>query len=95
MYASTGGSFNFHDNTVNNVQANAASIGMFNFGGAGAFTNNTVTDCNDAIASNWSTGTTYTGNLVSSSASGIHSDNNGGSGGKIFNWKCGDFRSYT
>ncbi len=81
MYASTGGSFNFHDNTVNNVQANAASIGMFNFGGAGAFTNNTVTDCNDAIASNWSTGTTYTGNVVSSSASGIHSDNNGGSGG--------------
>ena len=81
IYASSGGSFNFHENTVANVQANPASIGMFNFGGSGAFTNNTVSDCNDGIASNWSTGTTYTGNTVSSSGSGIHTDNNGGSGG--------------
>ena len=34
MYASSGGTFNFHDNTVNNVQANAGSIAMFNFGGS-------------------------------------------------------------
>jgi nitrous oxidase accessory protein NosD len=81
IYASTGGSYNFHDNTINNVQANAASIGMFNFGGAGAMTNNIVSNCNDAIASNWSTGTIFSGNTVSNSGSGIHSDNNGGSGG--------------
>jgi Calx-beta domain/Right handed beta helix region/Domain of unknown function (DUF4214) len=81
MYASSGGSFNFHDNTVDNVQASFASIGMFNFLGAGAFTNNNVSRCNDAIASNHSRGTTYTGNTVTTSASGIHSDNAGDSGG--------------
>ena len=83
MYASSGGSFNFHDNTVQNVQASAASIGMFNFLGAGAFTNNNVSACNDAIASNHSRGTTYTGNTVTTSASAIHSDNAGDSGGTI------------
>ncbi len=41
MYASSGGSFNFHDNIVQNVQASTASIGMFNFGGAGVFTTTT------------------------------------------------------
>lgn len=81
VYASTGGSFNFHDNTVQNVQASVASIGMFNFGGAGAFTNNNVSACNDAISSNHSRGTTYTGNTVTTSASGIHTDNAGDGGG--------------
>jgi hypothetical protein len=81
MYASSGGTFNFHDDTVQNVQANPASIGMFNFAGAGAYTNNNVSACNDAISSNHSRGTTYTGNTVTTSASGIHSDNAGDSGG--------------
>lgn len=81
VYASSGGSFNFHDNTVQNVQASAASIGMFNFGGAGAFINNNVSLCNDAISSNHSRGTTYTGNTVTTSASGIHTDNAGDGGG--------------
>ncbi|HSS20331.1 MAG TPA: C25 family cysteine peptidase [Pyrinomonadaceae bacterium] len=81
VYASSGGSFNFHDNTVQNVQAEAASIGMFNFGGAGTFTNNNVSLCNDAISSNHSRGTTYTGNTVTTSASGIHTDNAGDGGG--------------
>lgn len=80
MYASSGGSFNFHDNTVDNVQANAASIAMFNFGGSGTFTNNTVSNANDAIASNNSTGTVFSGNIVTSSGSGIHTDNNGSAG---------------
>lgn len=78
IYASSGGSFNFHDNTVANVKAEYASIGMFNFGGSGEFTNNNVSDCNDAIASNWSRGTVYAGNSVSNSGSGIHTDNNTG-----------------
>ncbi len=33
MYASSGGTFNFHDNTVTNVQAEYASIAMFAYGG--------------------------------------------------------------
>ncbi|MBK9129415.1 MAG: HYR domain-containing protein [Phycisphaerales bacterium] len=82
IYARSGGSgFNFHDNTVTNVDGGWASIAIFNFGGSGQITDNTVTLANDAIASNWSRGTTYTGNIVSQCGSGIHTDNNGGSGG--------------
>jgi hypothetical protein len=81
VYASSGGSFNFHDNTVANVQANAASIGMFSFSGAGAYTNNTVSACNDAISANHSRGISFTGNTVTTSASGIHTDNAGDGGG--------------
>ncbi len=81
IYASSEGSFTFSNNNVTNVQADAASIGMFNFGGAGAFTNNTVSNTNDAISSNWSKGSTYSGNIVTNSGSGIHTDNNGGLGG--------------
>jgi CSLREA domain-containing protein len=81
VYASSAGTFNFHDNSVQNVRGNTASIGMFNFGGSGQFTNNNVSLCNDAISSNNSSGTSYTGNTVSSSASGIHTDNANSSGG--------------
>ncbi len=81
MYASSGGTFNFHHNTVQNVQASPGSIGMFNFLGSGAFDSNNVSACNDAISSNNSRGTTYTNNTVTNSASGIHTDNNGSSGG--------------
>jgi hypothetical protein len=81
VYNSTSGAFNFHDNTVQNVQGDGGSIGLFNFGGAGAFTNNTVSACNDAIASNHSRGTQFTGNNVTTSASGIHTDNAGDGGG--------------
>ncbi len=80
LYASSGGSFNFYNNAVNNVKADLASIGIFNFGGSGTITNNTVSNCNDAISANWSTGTTFTFNTVSSSGSGIHTDNAGNSG---------------
>lgn len=81
IYNSTGGTFTFSNNTVDNVQADPASIAMFNSFGSGAFTNNTVSNANDAISSNWSTGTTYSGNTITASGSGIHTDNNGGSGG--------------
>jgi hypothetical protein len=81
IYASSGGSFNFHHNVVTNVQAEYASIGMFNVGGSGVFANNTVSYCNDAISSNWSTGTQYLDNTITNSGSGVHSDNNGGFGG--------------
>lgn len=81
IYASSGGSFLFEGNEVHNVQADLQSIGMFNFFGSGIFRNNLVYDCNDAIASNWSSGTLYEGNEVYNSSSGIHTDNNGGAGG--------------
>ena len=35
IYASSGGTFNISDNTVDNVQGDAASIGIFNFDGGG------------------------------------------------------------
>lgn len=78
IYASSGGTFNFHDNTVENVQGDAYAIGMFNYGGSGAFTNNSVSRTSDGIASNWSSGTTFTGNVVTMSGTGIHTDNAGG-----------------
>ncbi len=77
VYASSGGTFNFHHNVVDNVQGESASIGMFNFGGAGIFDHNTVSNCNDAIASNWSKGCNYTYNVVTGSGSGVHTDNAG------------------
>lgn len=81
VYASSGGTFNFHHNSIDNVQAEFASIGMFNFGGSGIFDNNTASNCNDAIASNWSKGCTFTYNVVTASGSGIHTDNAGNAAG--------------
>ncbi len=81
IYASSGGTFTFSHDSVNNVQADAASIAMFNFGGSGIFSNNTVSNANDGIASNHSTGSVYYGNTVTTSGSGIHTDNNGDGGG--------------
>ncbi|HYM15593.1 MAG TPA: right-handed parallel beta-helix repeat-containing protein [Dehalococcoidia bacterium] len=81
IYAASGGTFNFHDDTVQNVQGSPSSISMFNFGGSGTFANNTVSGANDAISSNWSTGTQYLNNVITGSGSGVHTDNNGGSGG--------------
>ena len=83
IYASSGGTFNFHHNNVDNVQGEYASIGMFNFNGSGVFDHNTVSNCNDAIASNWSTGCTFTNNIVTASGSGIHTDNAGNAAGSV------------
>ncbi|MBS1770192.1 MAG: right-handed parallel beta-helix repeat-containing protein, partial [Acidobacteria bacterium] len=77
----SGGTFNFHDNTVSNVQSDPASIGIFGFGGHGSIQNNTVSGCNDAIASNQGIGGNLeiSGNTVTNSGSGVHVDNwNGG-----------------
>ena len=78
IYASSGGTFNFHDNTVTNVQGDENSVAMFNFGGSGVMRRNKVSRANDAISSNWSTGTQFLDNEVRQSASGIHADNNSG-----------------
>ena len=81
IYASAGGTFDFQDNTVINVAGESQSIGIMNFGGAGLIKSNNISYANDAICSNYSTGTTYWSNTITHSGSGIHSDNNGGYGG--------------
>ena len=81
VYASSGGSFAFTKDTVDNVQGEAASIAMFQFEGSGVMEKNKVSNSNDALSANWSKGTSFIGNKVTKSASGIHTDNNGGSGG--------------
>ncbi|HEX3804873.1 MAG TPA: hypothetical protein VHV75_18755 [Solirubrobacteraceae bacterium] len=81
IYASSGGHFDFDHDTVRNVQGEEASIAIFAFEGEGEIANNKVSEANDAISENWSKGTRFIDNKVSKSASGIHTDNNGGSGG--------------
>ena len=80
IYASSGGTFNLHDNVVDNVQADPASIGIFNYGGSGIIARNQVSNANDAISANWSTGTQFLDNVVTHSGSGVHTDNAGWSG---------------
>jgi hypothetical protein len=63
------------------VQAEEASIAMFAFEGTGSMDNNTVTEANDALSANWSKGIEFAANKVTKSGSGVHTDNNGGSGG--------------
>ena len=81
MYASSGGTFNFHDNTVTNVQGDASSIAMFNRGGSGRMVHNKVSKANDAISSNHSSGTQFLDNDIRASGSGVHTDNAGDGGG--------------
>jgi nitrous oxidase accessory protein NosD len=77
IYASSGGSFTFTGNTVENVQADPASIAIFNFAGSGVMADNFVSDASDAISSNWSRGVQFLRNTVVRSASGVHTDNAG------------------
>ena len=82
IYASSGGSFNIANNTVDNVNGQVAgSIGIFDFGGGGTISGNHVSNTDDGISANHSNGTTFTGNVVTSSASGVHTDNAGDAGG--------------
>ncbi len=81
IYASSGGHFDFTHDTVSNVQGEEASIAMFAFEGEGEMDHNKVTAANDAISENWSKGTRFIDNTITKSSSGVHTDNNGGSGG--------------
>jgi nitrous oxidase accessory protein NosD len=81
IYASSGGTFEFRKNRVSNVQGEAGSIAIFNFGGSGVIADNRVSDASDAIASNWSGGVRFLDNEVTRSGTGVHTDNAGGSGG--------------
>ncbi len=81
IYASSGGTFNFTNNTVDNVQADPGSVAMFTFLGSGVMTGNHVSNANDALSANHSQGTTFANNTITSSLSGVHTDNAGDSGG--------------
>jgi len=81
IYASSGGTFTFTRDTVENVEGEEQSIAIFEFEGSGVVSHNTVSKANDAISANWSKGTQFLDNKVSESGSGVHTDNNGGSGG--------------
>jgi hypothetical protein len=81
IYASSGGTFNFHHNTVTNVQAQNASIAIFAWYGPGIMANNTVSYANDAISANHSKGIQFLNNTVTHSGSGVHTDNAGDGGG--------------
>ena len=93
IYASSGGTFYIHDNTVDNVAGESQSIALFNFGGGGALTDgsgntssfvgNHVSRANDAIASNWSKGTQFLDNTITTSGSGVHTDNASGPGAEL------------
>ena len=83
IYASNGGAFTFNNNHVDKVQGEAASIGIFNFLSTGTVSNNTVSHANDAISANHSRGTMFSGNAVTTSGSGEHTDNTGDSGGGL------------
>jgi hypothetical protein len=82
IYASSGGTFDFNHDTVENVQGEEESIAMFNFGGSGEMYRNKVVNANDGISANWSKGTRFVDNKIIKSGSGVHTDNNGGSGGE-------------
>ena len=82
LYASSEGKgFHFSHDIVQNVQGEEQSIAIFDFGGSGEITHNTVSNATDGIALNWSTGSKIEANTVTKSPSAIHSDNNGGKGG--------------
>jgi nitrous oxidase accessory protein NosD len=81
IYQSSANTFNFNHDRIENVQGSGASIGMFSFESSGVFEANKVTKTNDAISSNWSKGIQFIGNTITASESGVHTDNNGGSGG--------------
>lgn len=82
IYASSGGSgFNIYNNIVDNVMADTSSIALFSFGGSGQFAGNTISRANDAIAANHSKGTQFLNNIVTTSGSGVHTDNAGDGGG--------------
>ncbi len=78
IYASSGGTFTFTHDTVQNVQAGYYSICMFNFGGSGVMSLNTASGCSDAISSNWSKGVQFRNNVITASDSGVHTDNASG-----------------
>ena len=59
------------------MSGNAGSIAIFNYEEAGTISGNTVSQAVQAIAVNHSSGTIITNNIITSSDTGIHTDNAG------------------
>lgn len=78
---STGGSFNFHVNTVTNVLGDYNSIAIFAWGGPGTIEQNVVSYANDAISANHSKGIQFLNNTITFSSTGMHTDNSNDAGG--------------
>ena len=81
IYASSGGTFNFTNNTVDNVQGEDNSVAIFSFTGAGVMNGNTVSNAGVAVGTNHSSGTQLTNNIVTASGNGVQSSNEGDGGG--------------
>lgn len=82
LYASSGGTFYFHDNVIQNVQGSTSgSMAIFNWAGAGTVERDTVLDVLGAIVANHSRGMNIINNVVNNSWDGVHSDNGGDGGG--------------
>ncbi len=79
--ASSGGTFRIEQSRVSNLSDDVQANGIFNTGGAGTISDNVVTDSVGGIASNFSSGLTVSGNRVSRTSEGIHTDNPGGVSG--------------
>lgn len=93
IYAGSPGAthtIDFNNNTVDNIQGDGCSIGIFSRFATGTVQLNTATRCLDAISSNWSQGLQFLNNTVSTpgttldpnthlpyETSGIHTDNSG------------------
>jgi nitrous oxidase accessory protein NosD len=69
IYASSEGSFNLTHDTVENVEGSEESIAIFDFGGSGVVSRDTVSKANDAISANWSRGTQFLDNRISEARS--------------------------
>ncbi|HRN50174.1 MAG TPA: right-handed parallel beta-helix repeat-containing protein [Anaerolineales bacterium] len=92
---SSNGSFNFSNNTVDNVQGDFFSMGIFGYTSGGVIDNNQISNVGDGIALNWSKGTQITNNTVTNAGTGIHTDNTNGadviSGNTITNGKTNSY----
>lgn len=90
-----GGTFNFSNNTITNVQGDYYSMGIFNTTSSGVIDGNIISGVGDGIAMNWSNGTQVTNNTVSNAGSGIHTDNSQGpdqiSGNTVTNGKINSY----
>ena len=75
--------FHIHDNTVQNVDGGPSSIAIFAWHSSGIIENNTVSDASDAISANHSRGIQFLHNVVTTSGSGVHTDNNNSYGDGI------------
>jgi nitrous oxidase accessory protein NosD len=75
------GTFTFTHDSVENVEGGEQSIAIFASHASGVISKNRVSEADDAISANWSRGIHFLDNTITDSASGIHTDNNGGDGG--------------